>query len=42
MAAVVVVHGVGQQYLGPRSLYTGIAAALIDGVGPAGSKANPR
>ncbi|WP_206301449.1 hypothetical protein [Streptomyces sp. V2] len=36
MAAVVVVHGVGQQYLGPRSLHTGIAAALADGVALAG------
>lgn len=36
MAAIVVVHGVGQQYLGPRSLHTGVAAALTDGVGLAG------
>ena len=36
MAAVVVVHGVGQQYLGPRSLHIGIAAALLDGVDLAG------
>ncbi|WP_225847961.1 GPI inositol-deacylase [Streptomyces sp. HPF1205] len=47
MAAIVVVHGVGKQYLGPRSLHGGIADALLDGVGLAtardrGAGAGPR
>ncbi|MFE7708627.1 hypothetical protein ACFU6I_23160 [Streptomyces sp. NPDC057486] len=32
MAQVVVVHGVGQQYLGRRTLREPVAAALADGV----------
>ncbi len=36
MAAVVVVHGNGKQYVGPRSLHSGIAAALLDGARLAG------
>ncbi|MFD8724427.1 hypothetical protein ACFV2H_42345 [Streptomyces sp. NPDC059629] len=36
MAAIVVVHGIGKQYTGPRSLHGGIAPALLDGVQLAG------
>ncbi|MFJ7773431.1 hypothetical protein ACIQ1J_34885 [Streptomyces sp. NPDC097107] len=36
MAAIVVVHGIGKQYLGARSLHGGIASALLDGVRLAG------
>ncbi|WP_327314337.1 hypothetical protein [Streptomyces sp. NBC_01235] len=32
MAAIVVVHGIGNQYLGARTLHSGIAPALLDGV----------
>lgn len=39
MARVVVVHGVGQQYLGPRSMHGTIAAATADGVRLAGGPA---
>lgn len=36
MAAIVVVHGIGKQYLGAHSLHGGIAPALLDGVRLAG------
>ncbi|MGW1728080.1 hypothetical protein ACWCQK_34930 [Streptomyces sp. NPDC002306] len=36
MVADVVVHGIGKQYAGPRSLHGGIAPALLDGVRLAG------
>jgi hypothetical protein len=32
MARVVVVHGIGQQYLGPRSMHIAVGAAVVDGV----------
>lgn len=32
MARVVVVHGIGQQYLGPRSMHASVAGAVVDGV----------
>lgn len=32
MAAIVVVHGIGKQYLGPHSLQGDVAPALLDGV----------
>ncbi|MEU6013325.1 hypothetical protein ABZ826_04455 [Streptomyces sp. NPDC047515] len=32
MAAVVVIHGIGKQYLGVRTLHRGIAPALLDGL----------
>lgn len=32
MARVVVVHGIGQQYLGPRSMHLAVAAPVVDGV----------
>ena len=35
MAVVVMVHGIGQQYLGARTLHTGLARALLDGLGEA-------
>ncbi|MEU7528056.1 hypothetical protein AB0A74_20165 [Saccharothrix sp. NPDC042600] len=36
MARVVVVHGIGRQYLGPRSMHGLVAPALVDGVRLAG------
>jgi hypothetical protein len=36
MARIVVLHGIGQQYLGPRSIHGDVAAALADGVWLAG------
>lgn len=36
MARVVVVHGIGNQYLGPRSLAGGVVPALLDGITAAG------
>lgn len=33
MPRVVVVHGIGQRYLGPRSMQVTVAAAVADGVG---------
>jgi hypothetical protein len=36
MARIVLLHGIGQQYLGPASMHHDIAAALIDGVWLAG------
>lgn len=36
MAAIVVVHGIGKQYLGAHLLHGGIAPALLDGVRVAG------
>jgi len=38
MARVVVVHGVGQQYLGRWSLQDGVARAVVDGVEHAGAE----
>ncbi|MEX0172614.1 hypothetical protein [Streptomyces sp. LMG1-1-1.1] len=38
MAAVVVVHGIGKQFLGARSLHGGVAAALLDGLSLAGGQ----
>ncbi|MGW6903971.1 hypothetical protein [Streptomyces sp. NPDC054940] len=32
MAAIVIVHGIGKQYLGPHALHTAVAPALRDGV----------
>ncbi|MFC9913606.1 hypothetical protein [Streptomyces sp. NPDC059862] len=32
MAAVVLVHGIGKQYLGPQALHGTIASAMVDGV----------
>jgi hypothetical protein len=39
MASIVVVHGIAQQFLGPRVLQGNLAAALADGVGLAGGPA---
>ncbi|NEC19682.1 hypothetical protein [Streptomyces parvus] len=36
MAAVVVIHGIGKQYLGELTLHRGIAPALLDGLSRAG------
>lgn len=36
MAAIVIVHGIGKQYLGPHTLHTSVAPALCDGVRLAG------
>jgi hypothetical protein len=36
MARVVVVHGIGQQYLGPRTMHAPVARAVVDGVTLAG------
>jgi hypothetical protein len=36
MARVVVVHGIGQQYLGPRTMHAAVAGAVVDGVTFAG------
>lgn len=36
MTRIVVVHGIGQQYLGPRTLHRNVAAAVVDGVTLAG------
>ena len=41
MARVVVVHGIGQQYLGPRSMHASVAAAVVDGVLLAGGPKLP-
>lgn len=37
MAKVVVVHGIGKQYLGPHTLHGGVAPALLDGLRAAGA-----
>ncbi|MBD0842580.1 hypothetical protein ICC28_28390 [Streptomyces sp. TRM68416] len=37
MAKVVVVHGIGKQYLGPHTLHGGVAPALLDGMKVAGA-----
>jgi hypothetical protein len=36
MTRIVVVHGIGQQYLGPRTIQRSVAAAVADGVALAG------
>ncbi|MGW0546434.1 hypothetical protein [Streptomyces altiplanensis] len=36
MAAIVVVHGIGKQYLGAHTLHRGIASAVLDGLRLAG------